>query len=107
VGDQSIVLVDSRNGYVKHIQIYTGKNWKLSEYEMGLTSNVALELLEGLEQTHPKVYMDNYYSSPVLFVKLWTKGINVCGTVQGNRKHYPADLLVQKSTMTIVHLVHS
>jgi len=32
----------------------------------------------------------------VLFVKLWTKSINACGTVRGSRKHYPVDLLVQK-----------
>ena len=75
MGDQSFVLADLRNGYVKRIQIYTGKNSELSKNEVGLASNVVLE------QTHPKVYMDNYYSSPALFVKLWTKGINACGTV--------------------------
>ena len=74
-GIKVFVLADSRNGYVKRIQIYTGKNSELSKNEVGLASNVVLELLEGLEQTHPKVYMDNYYSSPVLFVKLWTKGM--------------------------------
>jgi len=95
-GIKVFVLADSKSGYVKRIQIYTGKNSVLSKNEVGLASNVVLELLEGLEQTHPKVYMDNYYSCPVLFVKLWTKGINACGTVRANRKHYPADLLVKK-----------
>ena len=95
-GIKVFVLADSRNGYVKRIQIYTGKNSDLSKSEIGLASTVVLELLKGLEQTHPKVYMDNFYISPVLFVKLWTKGVNACGTVRANRKHYPADLLVQK-----------
>ena len=97
-GIKVLVLVDSRNGYVyvKCIQIYTGKNLELSKNEVGLASNVVLELLEVLEQTNPKVYVDIYYSSPALFVKLWTKSINACGTVRGSRKHYPTDLLVQK-----------
>ena len=77
-GIKVFVLEDSINGYVKHIQICTGKNSELSKNEVGLASNVVLELLEGLEQTHPKVHMDNHYSSPALFVKLWTKGINAC-----------------------------
>jgi len=57
-GIKVFVLVDLRNGYVKCIQIYTGKNSELSKNEVGLTSSVVLELLEGLEQTHPKVFTD-------------------------------------------------
>ena len=45
-GIKVFVLADSRNGYVKRIQIYTGKNSELSKNEMGLESNV-MELLEG------------------------------------------------------------
>lgn len=53
-----------------------------------------LELLEGLEHTHPHVYMDNYYTSPNLFLALYKKGVGACGTARTNRKHYPKALKV-------------
>ena len=40
--------------------------------------------------------MDNYYSSPSLFLSLYRKGVNACGTVRPNRKYFPQDLVVNK-----------
>ena len=40
--------------------------------------------------------MDNYYTSPGLFLALYKKGINACGTARSNRKYYPKDLVVDK-----------
>ena len=45
--------------------------------------------------THPKVYMDNYNTSRQLFLDLYDKGANACGTVRANRKYYPQDLVVK------------
>jgi len=64
------VLADSTNGYVSRIQANTGKNSSLSRDEVGLSSRVVLEILDGLEGRYPKVYMDNFYSSPALFLTL-------------------------------------
>lgn len=95
-GIKVFILADATNGYVKRLQLYTGKNSELSRNELGLCTNVVLELLSDLEHTHPKVYMDNYYTSSALFVKLYLKGINACGTIRTSRKWYPKDLIVQK-----------
>ena len=38
------------------------------------------------------VYMDNYYSSPALFMHLKARGILACGTVHKNRKGLPSQL---------------
>ena len=51
------VLTDSRNGYTLRLQIYAGKNSNLSSADLGLCSRVVLELLEGLEDQCPKVYI--------------------------------------------------
>jgi len=94
-GIKVFVLADSTNGYVSRIQVYTGKNSSLSRDEVGLSSRVVLELLDGLEGRHPKVYMDNFYS-PALFLTLYRKGVNACGTVRPNRKYFPQELNVNK-----------
>ena len=55
--------------------------------DLGLCSRVVLELLDGLEEQCPKVYLDNYYTSPELFLALYNKKVNVCGTARSNRKY--------------------
>ncbi len=87
-GIKVFVLADALNGYISRFQIYTGKNSALSANEVGLCSRVVLELLSGID-THPKVYMDNYYTSPALFLSLYRKGINARGTARSNRKYFP------------------
>ena len=62
-GIKVFVLADSRNGYTVRLQIYAGKNSSLSSGDLGLCSRVVLELLDGLEEQCPTVYMDNYYTS--------------------------------------------
>ena len=95
-GIKVFVLADPRNGYTVRLQVYTGKNSQLASNETGLCSRVVLELLSGLESKSPKVYMDNYYTSTGLFLALYKKGINACGTARSNRKYYPKDLVVDK-----------
>lgn len=51
-----------------------------------------LDLLEGFEDKGHKVYMDSFYSSPSLFLKLKDKNIGACGTVISNRKGMPQEL---------------
>ena len=95
-GIKVFVLADARNGYTVRLQVYTGKNSQLASNETGLCSRVVLQLLSGLESKSPKVYRDNYYTSPGLFLALYKKGINACGTARSNRKYYPKDLVVDK-----------
>ena len=87
------VLADAKTGYVPRIQIYTGKNEDLDQAEnMGLSSKVVVALLHGYGRYHPKTYMDNFYTSPSLFIDLYQKGINACGTARKNRKFFPKEL---------------
>ena len=45
---------------------------------------------------HPKIYTDNYYTSPLLYYKLYSRGINACGTARCDRKYFPQDIRVAK-----------
>ena len=81
----------SADANVYRFQIYTGKNASLDS-DVGLCSRVVLELVDGLEHTGPSIFMDNYYTSPWLFLKLYDSGVNACGTARKTRKFYPSEL---------------
>ena len=72
-GIKVFVLADGKYGYIKQIQIYSGKNSTLSQNELGLSTKVVFDLVKGLESSHHKLYVDNYYTSPLLFLKLYNK----------------------------------
>ena len=72
-GIKVFVLADARNGYTVRLQVYAGINSTISSAAPGLSTRVVLELLDGLETNSPKFYMDNYYTSPELFMALYKK----------------------------------
>ena len=69
-GIKVFVLADATNGYVYRLQIYTGKNRDpdTSMSDIGLCSRVVLELLSGIEDTHPKVYIELLHHSSLSFM---------------------------------------
>ena len=98
-GIKAFVLSDATNGYVYRSQIYTGKNAETNA-SAGLCTRVVLDLMSGLENYGMSLYTDNYYTSPELYLALYRRGINACGTVRVNRKYFPKDL-VHKSTRNV------
>jgi len=52
--------------------------------------------MEGLEDDGFDLFMDNYYTSPQLFLTLYNKGVNCCGTARVNRKGFPKSLVKKK-----------
>ena len=98
-GIKVFVLADSTNGYVKRLQIYTGKSLDTVD-DVGLCTRVVLDLMSGLEGSGLNLYTDNYYTSPTLFLYLFNQGINACGTVRTNRLGFPKEL-VTKATKDI------
>lgn len=90
------VLADATNGYVKRLQVYTGKDEGIQS-GIGLCSRVVLGLVQGLETSGLHLYTDNYYTSPVLFHHRYSKGINACGTARPNRRFFPKELVTKAS----------
>ena len=53
--------------------------------------------MNGLENNCPKVYINNYYTSPEHFLALYKKEVNACGTARQNRKYFPSELKVDRN----------
>ena len=93
-GVKVFVLCDSANGYIFRFQIYTGKAAESIDVTLGLCSRSVVDLLQGLEENHHKLYTDNYYTSPELYLHLYKMEVNACGTVRTNRRGFPKQLVV-------------
>ena len=59
---------------------------------IGKTSQVVMDLVVELHNTNHHLYVDNFYTSPVLFLLLKERGILAAGTARP-RKGYPYDQL--------------
>ena len=90
-GIKDFVLAEANTGYCLNVITYTGKD-TFSRQDCPLTSQVVLQLLDGFDNAGHIVYMDNFYSSPDLFVQLQRKGIGACGTACINRRNMPQQL---------------
>ena len=105
-GMKAWVLADAANGYTWGWQLNTGKESVPSV--LGLSHRVVLELLDDprLQPNRHTIYMDNFYSSPVLFSDLVSRGFAVCGTLRSNWRGIPEDVKgakLQKGEMTSVN----
>ncbi|XP_029636893.1 uncharacterized protein LOC115212193 [Octopus sinensis] len=75
-------------GYTWNYKIYTGqKRLKLQEYTLAST-DVKLSLDENLFDKGHNIYMDKWFSSPDVFLKLQARGINFCETVTTHGKKH-------------------
>ncbi len=94
-GIKVFVLADATNGYVKNLQVYTGKTVE-DNTSSGLCSKVVLDLMTNMDHTGLHLYTDNY-TSPSLYLTLYNKGINACGTCRTNRLDFPPKLIQKAS----------
>ncbi len=100
-GIKVFVLADSHNGYVKTLQVYTGKGLEAdgSSSDIGLCTKVCLDLMEGVDAVGLELYTDNYYTSPTLYQYIYdTLQVTACGTCRPNRVGFPIDELKVKAT---------
>ena len=83
--------VCDQSGYTYKFQLYTGKADYVWGAHRGLVALV-MNLLSGLLNQGRKVFMDNFYTSPTLFLELLRSRTNACGTVRTNRRNMPKDI---------------
>lgn len=75
-GIKLFTLCDSTNGYCKQFDVYVGNDERNVE-NIGKTGKAVLNVLRGLEQSHHHVYMDNFYTSPILFLAMKNRFISL------------------------------
>uniref|UniRef100_A0A087X5I5 Zgc:162611 n=1 Tax=Poecilia formosa TaxID=48698 RepID=A0A087X5I5_POEFO len=87
-GVKIFVLAESASGYTIAFNIYTGKTQTQSVH--GLAYDVVKDLVQtSFLGTGYHIYMDNFYSSPKLFMDLARMKFGACGTYRENRKGCP------------------
>ena len=84
------VLAESSTGYFLDLQVYVGKEGSGTEH--GLGERVVLDLTEKYRGKAHRIFCDNFFSSPRLFMALHAHLLYACGTVRQNRLDFPLDL---------------
>ncbi|KAF3426011.1 hypothetical protein E2986_13231 [Frieseomelitta varia] len=76
-GIKSFLLCDCQTGYVQDIIIYCGASTTVAtEYQhVGKPGNIVMSLLQPFLNKGHTVYLDNWFSSPTLFILLHEKDI--------------------------------
>ena len=90
-GLKAYMLCDSINGFCLRFKLYTGRR-VTPPSEHGATYDTVLDLVRDRMGKGHIIFMDNYYSSPLLFLHLWSLGIAAVGTVRSNRRGLPIEL---------------
>lgn len=78
-GIKAYVLADSKSAYVHNFAIYYGRDTSLVRPDLPHTTRVVLTLSDGLEHKGYDLYIDRFYSSPLLATELSNLGITVTG----------------------------
>lgn len=87
-GYKLFVLADSKNGYTCDFTIYEGK--AKSPSSKGLSFDAVVDLLNvHYLGTGYHIYVDNFYTSTMLFSHLHNQKFGACGTVRERRLGFP------------------
>ena len=95
-GIKAFVLADSKTGYLSRLQIYYGKETQLLDSDLPHTAKVVMTLAAPFHHQGYDLYIDRFYSSPLLATELSKVGITVTGTVQANRRGMPKDVTARR-----------
>ncbi|GFR13151.1 piggyBac transposable element-derived protein 4 [Trichonephila clavata] len=88
-------ICESKSGYCSGFKIYTG-NDKDIETSVSASESIVMKMVEPFLGKGYTLFLDNWYSSPQLYLNLLKKKMNVIGTVRSNRKNMPKTLSLQK-----------
>lgn len=90
-GIKFFVVADCETGYILDFLIYTGapNDMKVFDEDLKKGGNIVMTLLEPYFNKGHTLYIDNWYTSPILAYTLFDKKTNVCGTVKPTRLYMP------------------
>jgi hypothetical protein len=89
-GIKLFVLCDSKTGFVLDFLVYTGNDQHINFNEsLQQSGSVISTLMEPYLNKGHIIYMDNWYSSPLLYQYLLENNTGACGTVRNKRIGMP------------------
>lgn len=89
-GVKLFVLVDCNTKFILDFIFYLGAETPfLIESDLGFSGSVVKSLMQPYIGCGRVLYVDNWYSSPLLFQYLFNNNTGACGTIRKNRKHFP------------------
>lgn len=89
-GLKIFVLCDCESGCVLDMMMYAGVRTAIPENDpLGFSGAVVKEMLSTNLGAWHNLYVDNWYTSPLLLQNLYEQGTGTCGTVRENRKYMP------------------
>ncbi|XP_062380314.1 piggyBac transposable element-derived protein 4-like [Sardina pilchardus] len=89
-GIKFFILCDVKTSYVQDLIIYTGSPTDIVNIDgLGVSGSVVISMLGDYLGKGHVLYVDNWYSSPTLFLYLMKRRTGACGTVRANRKGMP------------------
>jgi hypothetical protein len=106
-GLKAYEVCDAANAYCCQFELYSGKaEEEPPENSKGKTYDLVMKLMRPYLHKGHQLYVDNYYSSPSLFMDLYRVGTGSTGTAR-NRKGMPAKIkntvLKNKGDSVVMH----
>ena len=83
------VLADSSNGYTVDFNIYIGRAAGQEVSANGLGYDVVMRLMAPYFNLGYHLFVDNFYSTLILFKDLFEKGVLATGTILDSRRSFP------------------
>lgn len=97
-------ICDVETGYVQGYIIYTGGSTSIERTDnLGISGDIVATLMKNYLKKGHILYVDNWYSSPILFQYLFENNTGTCGTVRPNRKGMPIFGPVEKGHCESAH----
>ncbi|KAK3716928.1 hypothetical protein RRG08_026718 [Elysia crispata] len=91
-------LCDSSTGYMYSFEIFKGANDPDDRHEYGATYALVMRMMTAANLLHMGYHLglDNYFTSPRLFIELFNSHTPATGTVRKNRKGLPSSVVNAK-----------
>ncbi|CAF3196066.1 unnamed protein product [Rotaria sp. Silwood2] len=84
------ILCDCKTGFIIDFIVYFDSKTEFSyQKQLGVTGCIVTTLLERFLNKGHSLFVDNYYSSPILFEYLPQYKTGACGTVRNDRAGLP------------------
>lgn len=88
-GIKLFMIVDCETGFILGFVIYTGADTDYQKFDLGITGDIVAHFLQPYFYKGHVMYVDNWYTSPILAEFLHERDTGICGTVKANRKGMP------------------